>query len=163
APLGRREPRQSGVTAISVVIRLVGFQLVLKIALAPEQCLIEKLSPYGPYQSLNESMRTRGIRNSLDLVHFEYPKVRQPATISVRVLCHFLPSSFQHLIYHSAPFNRFWVLLRSRLVSPKSFWFANCDLACSQRFEKRKIISLGSLLWHSSLHHRSIVLCAPAK
>jgi hypothetical protein len=62
-----------------VVIRLVGFQLALEISLAPKECPIEELSPNGPYQSLNESMRTRRTRNSLDLADFKYSKVRQPA------------------------------------------------------------------------------------
>lgn len=79
APLSRREPGQSGVTAIPVVIRLVGFQLELEIALAPKQCPVEKLSPYCPYQSLNESMRAGRAGNGFDLVDLEYPKVRQPA------------------------------------------------------------------------------------
>src|SRR5208337_3729189 len=79
APLSRREPAQSGVTAIPVVIRLVGFQLELEIALAPKQCPVEKLSPYCPDQSLHESMRAGRAGNGLDLVDLEYPKVRQPA------------------------------------------------------------------------------------
>jgi len=62
-----------------VVIRLVGFQLALEMPLAPKECPIEELSPNGPYQSLNESMRTRCTRNSLDLADFKYSKVRQPA------------------------------------------------------------------------------------
>src|SRR5271167_1711780 len=64
-PLSRREPGQSGVTAIPVVIRLVGFQLELEIRLAPKQCPVEKLSPYCPDQSLNESMRAGRAGNGL--------------------------------------------------------------------------------------------------
>ena len=79
APLSRREPGQSGVTANPVVICLVGFQLELEIALAPKQCPVENLSPYCPDQSLHESMRAGRAGNGLDLVDLEYPKVRQPA------------------------------------------------------------------------------------
>ena len=40
---------------------------------------IEELSPYGPYQSLNESMRTWRTGDGLDLVDFEHAQVRSPA------------------------------------------------------------------------------------
>ena len=62
-------------TTIPVVIRLVGFQLELEIALSPKQCPVEKLSPYCADQSLNESMRAGRAGNGLDLVNLEYLSV----------------------------------------------------------------------------------------
>jgi hypothetical protein len=79
SPLSRREPGQSGVTAIPVVIRLVGFQLELEIALAPKKCPVEKLSPYVSISRSTKACEWGVPGTGLDLVDLEYPKVRQPA------------------------------------------------------------------------------------
>ena len=70
---------QPGVTPVLIVIGLVVLELPLKIALVPEQSLIEILALHRPDQSLNESMGTRSTRNGFDLIDFEYPKIRKPA------------------------------------------------------------------------------------
>jgi hypothetical protein len=77
--LGRSEPGQSGVAAISVVITFVAVELPFKIALIPKRSLIEIFAPDSPDQSLDESMRAGCAGNELDLINLKYPKVRQPA------------------------------------------------------------------------------------
>src|SRR5271157_4368532 len=77
--LSRRDSGQSGVAAISVVVGFVAFELPFKIALVPKQSVIQVLAPYGPDQSLDESMRTGCAGNGLDLINLKYPKIRQPA------------------------------------------------------------------------------------
>src|SRR5271170_4918776 len=74
-----RDSGQSGVAAMSVVVSLVAVEFPFKIALVPEQSLIEVLAPYAPDQALDESMRTGCVGNGLDLINLKDPKVRLPA------------------------------------------------------------------------------------
>jgi hypothetical protein len=67
------------VTPVLIVIGLVVLELPLKIALVPEQSLIEILALHRPDQSLHESIGTRKKGNGFDLIDFEYPKIRPPA------------------------------------------------------------------------------------
>jgi hypothetical protein len=77
--LSRRSSGQPGVTPASVAIGLIILKLPLKIALVPEQSLIEILALHRPDQSLHESIGTRKKGNGIDLIDFEYPKIRPPA------------------------------------------------------------------------------------
>jgi hypothetical protein len=77
--LSRRDSGQSGVAAMSVVVSFVAFELAFKIALVPKQSLIEVFAPYGPDQSLDESMGTGRAGNGLDLINLKYPTIREPA------------------------------------------------------------------------------------
>jgi hypothetical protein len=65
--LSRRASDQSGVAAILVVINFVAIELPFQIALIPKQSLIEIFAPDGPYQPLDERMRTGCGGNGLDL------------------------------------------------------------------------------------------------
>jgi hypothetical protein len=67
------------VTPVLIVIGLVVLELPLKIALVPEQSLIEILALHRPDQSLHESIGTRKKGNGIDLIDFEYPKIRPSA------------------------------------------------------------------------------------
>src|SRR5271156_491023 len=77
--LSRSDSEQSGVAAMSVVVTFVALELPFKIALVPNQSLIEIFAPDGPDQSLDESMRAGCAGNGLDLINLKDPKVRQPA------------------------------------------------------------------------------------
>jgi hypothetical protein len=77
--LSRRSSGQPGVTPASVAIGLIILKLPLKIALVPEQSLIEILALHRPDQSLHESIGTRKKGNGIDLIDFEYPKIRPSA------------------------------------------------------------------------------------
>src|SRR5208283_3191710 len=78
-PLRRSHPRQSGMTAKLVVEHLVVLELPFEIGLVPKPDPIQILAPDGSDQPLDESMRTGGAGNGLDLIEFEHPKVRSPA------------------------------------------------------------------------------------
>jgi len=67
------------VTAILVVERLVVLELAFEVALVPKPDPIQILAPDGSDQPLDESMQTGRCGNGLDLIDFEYPKVRSPA------------------------------------------------------------------------------------
>jgi len=71
--LSRRDSGQTGVAAMSVLVNLVAVELAFKIALVPKQSLSEVFAPYGPDQSLNESMRTGCAGNGLDLINLKDP------------------------------------------------------------------------------------------
>ena len=77
--LSWRDSGQSRVAAMSVVENFIAVELAFKIALVPKQSLIEVFAPYGPDQSLDESMRTGCAGNGLELVDLKDPKVRLPA------------------------------------------------------------------------------------
>ena len=66
-------------TAILVVEHLVVLELAFEVALVPKPDPIQILAPDGSDQPLDESMRTGRCENGLDLIDFEYPKVRSPA------------------------------------------------------------------------------------
>ena len=78
-PLRRSHPRQSGMTAKLVVKHLVVLELPFEIGLVPKPNPIQIFAPDGSDQSLDESVRTWGAGNGLDLIDFEHPKVRSPA------------------------------------------------------------------------------------
>ena len=79
AALSRSDSGQSGVAAMSVVVNFVAIELAVQIALVPKQRLIEVFAPYGPDQSLDESVRPGCAGKGLDLINLKDPKVRQPA------------------------------------------------------------------------------------
>ena len=79
APLRRCRPRQSGMTTKLVVKHLVVLELSFEIALVPKPNQIQIFAPDGSDQSLDESVRTWGAGNGLDLIDFEHSKVRSPA------------------------------------------------------------------------------------
>jgi hypothetical protein len=58
-----------------VVIVLETCELPLEIASRPERHAIEELSPYRPDQSLDEGVRQRYVRHSLDLGHIENSEI----------------------------------------------------------------------------------------
>src|ERR1019366_1403507 len=78
-PLCRSHPRQSGMTAKLVVKHLVVLELPFEIGLVPKPNPIQIFALDGSDQSLDESVRTWGAGNGLDLIDFEHPKVRSPA------------------------------------------------------------------------------------
>ncbi len=78
-PLRRSHPRQSGMTTKLVVKHLVVLELPFEIGLVPKPNPIQIFAPDGSDQSLDESVRTWGAGNGLDLIDFEHPKVRSPA------------------------------------------------------------------------------------
>jgi hypothetical protein len=62
-----------------VVIGFIILELPLKITPGPKEGLIEALAPYGPHQSLNESVGTGRTGNRFNLANFKHAKIRQPA------------------------------------------------------------------------------------
>jgi hypothetical protein len=66
------------VTAVLVVIRLVIIEFPFKISAVPKEGPIEVLASYRPDQSLNERMGKRCTGNGVDLINFQYTKIRTP-------------------------------------------------------------------------------------
>jgi hypothetical protein len=62
-----------------VVIGFIILELPLKITPGPKEGLIEALAPYGPDQSLNESVGTGRTGNRFNLANVKHAKIRQPA------------------------------------------------------------------------------------
>ncbi len=78
-PLCRRYSGQSRMTPILVVEHLVVVELPFEVGLVTKPDPIQILAPDGSDQPLDESVRTWGAGNGLDLIDFEHPKVRAPA------------------------------------------------------------------------------------
>src|SRR5262249_8728803 len=80
--LGARRWRtsgQPGMRAVAVVIALEIEELELQIGSRPEQCAVQAFAPNGADQPFNKWMRKRRVRNGLDFLYVQDPKIPLPS------------------------------------------------------------------------------------
>jgi hypothetical protein len=66
---------------MSVVILSELFQFPLQIADIPKEDVVKVFTTNRSDQSLNKGMRTRGIRDSLNLINVQNPQVGVPSVV----------------------------------------------------------------------------------
>src|SRR5260370_19618883 len=71
-------------SSVAIIVILKIEQLRLEVGRAPEQDAVEVLAPNRSDQSLDEGMRKRHVRNSLDFSYPEYPKISLPLVESIQ-------------------------------------------------------------------------------
>ena len=67
--------------AMMVIIGLEVCKLSLQVNVIPEEGLVKVFTANGSDESLNEGMRSRCIRDGLNLVYTKNPQVRLPLVI----------------------------------------------------------------------------------
>jgi len=70
--------------SVSIIITLKIEQLLLQINRRPKQHPVQVLAPNRADQSLDERMRKRHVRNSLDFRYLEYPQISLPLMESIQ-------------------------------------------------------------------------------